>query len=75
MPIEKNVHKEEAIRKYADCYLVVMGGRVENGEIYGDIVHIYTRAEYLRLDKPKHLAPRFTFWLGIDLEKGEARIK
>jgi hypothetical protein len=62
--IEKNISHGEAIEKYPDSYMVVMNGHLEDKKVHGDIVALLTWDEYIALEKPNNIVPKFGFWVG-----------
>jgi hypothetical protein len=70
--IEKNITHGEAIEKYPDSYMIVMNGHLEDREVHGDIVALLTRDEYVALEKPNNIVPKFGFWVGNTMMMAEA---
>jgi len=68
--IECDVAMGEMVEKYHDKYMIVIpsyGGKRD--DVYGDIVAIFSPSEYLKLQKPTRLFPKYVLWEGIDIMK------
>ena len=65
--IENNVMFEDMQIKYADKYMIIKNGHVENKRIHGDIIAILTPEEYEVLEVPKSIAPKFAVWEGYSI--------
>ena len=66
--LERNILWGDAEEKYPDKYMIVTNTHVENAELYGDILAILTPAEYVKLQRPKPMTPKYQVWEGIALK-------
>ena len=63
--LERNIEWGEAEEKYPDKFMIVTNTHVEDSYLYGDIVAILSPKEYVDLEKPKVITPRYRVWEGI----------
>ncbi|MCL1883249.1 MAG: hypothetical protein FWF81_05790 [Defluviitaleaceae bacterium] len=66
--IERAILWGDAAYKYPDKYMIVTNTYLEDAELYGDILAVLSPAEYIHLQKPKPMTPRYQVWEGIDLK-------
>jgi len=73
--IERAILWGDAQEKYADKFMIVTNTYVEDAELYGDILAIFSPNDYADLEKPKPLCPKYGIWKGIGLlSEGHGRV-
>jgi hypothetical protein len=66
--IEQNVDWGYAQEKYRENYMIVINSHLENARIHGDIIAILTPEEYISLEKPEPLTPKYSLWIGMAIQ-------
>lgn len=66
--IEENIELGEAMELYPDRFMIATNFRPESADIRGDIIAVLSPDEYLSLEKPDPMAPKYNVWVGTLLK-------
>jgi hypothetical protein len=67
--IEENIELGDAMELYPDRFMIATNFRTGSPGIRGDIIAVLSPDEYLSLEKPNPMAPKFNVWVGTLLKR------